>query len=358
MAGAQAQLLSAAQISLGARVRDLQVKEVEDAVNKRKLVKASCMRRTLFLVPARHLAVFVRGSARGAQKEVNWALKKGVEKRVIDRAIDAALDTLNEPRTRTEIAERVSRALGVLKQDIDGGGWGSRKKIAAVPVAHLTYPVVSLLHVVAARGVVCYGPYKNNEPTFVRADAWVPKWKDLSNEEAESLLLRKYLGAYGPATEADFALWCGMSQTEAREIWGRERTHLAAVDVEGWIATILKKDLDKLTNASFERPLVRLLPYFDTFVLGHRNRQHLMHKKHYPQVFRPQGWITPTVVADGRVAGIWKHTLEKDRLHVTVEKFGSMPRSMIAGIREEAQRLSRFLDVQSLAVKFGSVLTK
>ncbi|HEX5840185.1 MAG TPA: hypothetical protein VFY26_20270 [Anaerolineales bacterium] len=38
----------------------------------------------------------------------------------------------------------------------------------------LTYPVVDLLHLVAARGVICYGPPRGNEPTFVRADAWIP----------------------------------------------------------------------------------------------------------------------------------------------------------------------------------------
>ncbi len=52
MAGAQAQLLSAAQISLWSRVRDLRIAHVEEALSERSLVKASCMRRTLFLVPS------------------------------------------------------------------------------------------------------------------------------------------------------------------------------------------------------------------------------------------------------------------------------------------------------------------
>src|ERR671937_355970 len=63
MTGAQAQLLSAAQISLWSRVHDLRISDIEDALSKRRLVKASCMRRTLFLVPAEHLEIFVRGSA-------------------------------------------------------------------------------------------------------------------------------------------------------------------------------------------------------------------------------------------------------------------------------------------------------
>jgi hypothetical protein len=64
MAGAQAQLFPAAQLSLWSRVRDLEIAHVEEAVRERKLVKASCMRRTLFLVPAKDLAMFVRGTAR------------------------------------------------------------------------------------------------------------------------------------------------------------------------------------------------------------------------------------------------------------------------------------------------------
>jgi len=351
MTGAQAQLLSAAEMSLGMRVHDLKRKDIEDVINKRKLVKSNCMRRTLFLVPAKHLATFVRGSARRAQKEINWALKKGVPERTIDKVIDATLNVLDEPLTRPEIAERVSRALGVQKKDVHGGGWGSNRKLAAVPVGHLNYPIVYLLHVVAARGVICYGDYQDNEPTFVRADAWIPKWKDLTQEDAEGKLLRKYLQAYGPATEADYAIWCGISQTEAREIWSREAASLTTVIVEGRSATILRKDLDELTNASFEYPHVRLLPYFDVYLLGHKDRQHIVDKKHQPKVFRPQGWISPVVLVDGRVAGIWKHTQEKDRLLVSVDKFASISNNIKAAIREEAQDLGRFFGISNVDVQ-------
>lgn len=63
MAGAQAQVLSAAQISLRARVRDLGIENVNAAVRERTLVKAWCMRRTLHLLPSEDLGIFVRGSA-------------------------------------------------------------------------------------------------------------------------------------------------------------------------------------------------------------------------------------------------------------------------------------------------------
>jgi hypothetical protein len=353
MAGAQAQLLSAAQISLWSRVRDLRIAQVEEALSERILVKASCMRRTLFLVPSEHLSIFVRGSARRAEKEIRWTRGKGVPDRVVDAAIDAVLGALDRPLTRPEIAERVSRALGVRMRAIHGGGWGSQRKVAAVPVGELTFPVVELLHLAAARGVVCYGPNFGNEPTFVRADAWIPQWQDVPREQAEGILLRRYLRAFGPATATDFALWTGMSLTEAREIWAREQADFALVNVEGWAAAVLREDLDELSQAEFERPLIRLLPYFDSFLLGHKEREHLVAVKHRPKVYRAQGWIAPVVLVDGRAAAVWEHARERNRLRVKVAKFGSLSRRITARIQEEARDLGRFLGTPNVDVQIA-----
>ena len=350
MTGAQAQLLSAAQISLWSRVQDLQIADVEKALQKRTLVKAACMRRTLFLVPSKELAIFVRGSARRAEREIRWARGKGVPERVIDAAIEAALSVLDKPLTRPEIAKRVSRSLGVQVQSIHGGGWGSRRKLAGVPVGELTYPVVDLLHLVGARGVVCYGPYQGNEPAFVRADAWIPGWRDVPQEEAEGLLLRRYLRAFGPATVADFAVWGGLSFTDAREIWRREQNQIAPVDVEGWESSLLRKDLAELGQVHAKTSLTRLLPYFDTFLLGHRERQHLVAREYHPSFYRAQGWITPVVLVDGRVAAIWKHAREGNRLRINVTKLGHISRRVAGIIQEEARDLGRFLGIPNVDV--------
>jgi hypothetical protein len=351
MAGAQAQLLSAAQISLWSRVRDLQIAQVEEALRERLLVKATCMRKTLFLIPSEQLALFIRGTARRAEKEVRWALGKGVPERVVDAAIDAALGVLDQPLTRPEIAERVSQVLGVQTQAIPGGGWGRRSHVAAVPVGHLTYPVVDLLHLAAARGVVCYGPNLGKEPTFVRADAWIPHWQDLPVEQAEDLLLRTYLRAYGPATAADFSMWSGVSLTDARRIWARGEAGIVPVDVAGWTAAILREDRDELTQAASAGPLVRLLPYFDSYLLSHREREHLAAAEHQPKIYRPQGWVSPVVLVDGRAAAVWTHTRQGDRLDIHVSQFDALPQRIRAGIHEEAHDLARFLDSPNVDVQ-------
>ncbi len=106
-------------------------------------------------------------------------------------------------------------------------------------------------------------------------------------------------------------------------------------------------------QAKFERPLVRLLPYFDVYLLGHKEREHLAAMEHRPKIYRPQGWITPVVLVDGRAVAVWEHAREGKRLRVKVVKFGSLSRRIIAGIREEARDLGRFLEIPEVDVQIG-----
>jgi hypothetical protein len=148
-------------------------------------------------------------------------------------------------------------------------------------------------------------------------------------------------------------LWTGVTLGEARQIWEREQASLASVDVEGWTANVLRADLDKLAQAEFEHPSIRLLPYFDAFVLGHKEREHLVPMEHQPKVYRAQGWIAPVVLVDGRAAAVWEHARKGNLLRVKVAKFGSISRRITAGIREEAPDLSRFLGVPDVDVQIG-----
>src|SRR5437870_9259565 len=114
MGGAQAQLLSAAQISLWARTRGLHVADVEEALwRDRTLVKSWCIRGTLHLIPSRDFAVFLRGSARRDARWIAWMTRAKIPTESVDRLVGAMRKALDRPRTRPEIAERISTSLGV-----------------------------------------------------------------------------------------------------------------------------------------------------------------------------------------------------------------------------------------------------
>jgi uncharacterized protein YcaQ len=345
MGGAQAQLLPAAELSIWARVRGLRPGEVDAALWKRRSVaRVWCMRRTLHLVPSAQAAMFVRGTALRAEREIRWMDGKGVRGPVLERALEQVLLALDRPTTPTELAGRVGAALGARVGARRGGGWGGDRPVAWVDIGGVHCPAGYLLHLAGARGVICSGPARGTEATFVRADAWLSGWRDIAPERAEGELLGRYLRSHGPATPADFAAWSGVRLTDARAIWAREQAALTPVEVEGSERWILAEDLSALESAELDRPSVQLLPYFDSFLLGHRDRTHLVGAVHHETVYRPQGWVYPVVLVDGAVAGIWSHRREGGDLRVQVTWFSkTVSRDVAARVREEAEELGRFL---------------
>jgi hypothetical protein len=90
--------------------------------------------------------------------------------------------------------------------------------------------------------------------------------------------------------------------------------------------------------------VVRLLPAFDHYVVAApRNREAVLPEVHKRRVYRPQGWLSPVVVVDGRMEGIWSHERKGDRLVVEIEPFTEQPEGVRRTAEEEAERLPRLL---------------
>ena len=116
---------------------------------------------------------------------------------------------------------------------------------------------------------------------------------------------------------------------------------------------LLRKDLPELEKAASEPGIVRLLPSFDPYLLGHRDRDHLVDRAHYKQVYKDQGWLAPVVLVDGRVAGTWSYERQPRTLRVDVNMFTAFSKETRTKAKDEAHDLSRFLEVPDLAVRFN-----
>jgi hypothetical protein len=341
-------------MSIWPRVRQARIRDVDSAIWKdRSMVRAWAMRRTMFLLPSDELAVFVRGTTRRAAYHFRHALSRIGSKDKLDKLLDEVLEALKEPRTRSELAEILSKSHGYRLKSKAGGGWGNKRPVPWVEVGKALLPVGWLLHVIAARDVIVSGPGDGSESTYVRADKWVPHWKDLTVEKAERELLVKYLRAFGPSTIQDFALWAGMYVRDAKQIWEREAESLAPVNVEGWRASILQSDVSELMEAELEEPIVRLLPYFDSFLLGHKSHRNIVDERDRKKVYRAQGWVSPVVLVDGRAMGVWSHDQNKSGLGVSVKPFSKLTGPIASQILEEASDLGRFLLCSSVKTTIG-----
>ncbi len=343
--GAQSQVLSAAQMSIWARVNAARISDVESAIwNDHTLVRAWAMRRTMFLLPSDQLAIFVRGTTRRAAYNFRWALSRIGSRQKLDKLLDQVLEALKKPRTRSDLAEILNKSHGYKLKSKPGEGWGNMRPVPWVQVQGASIPVSQLFHVIAARDAIVSGPGDGNESTYVSADKWIPQWKDMPVEQAERDLLVKYLRAFGPSTLQDFSLWAGMYVREAKEIWSREIENLVPVDVEGWEASVLQDDLAELEKASLQETSVNLLPHFDSFLLGHKSHRNIVDEKNHKKIYRNHGWVSPVVLVDGRAQGTWSYQQNKKDLTVRITPFSKISIALSSRIREEAADLGQFLD--------------
>ncbi len=301
----------------------------------------------MFLLPSDELAVFARGTARRPEYNLCWALARVASREQLDKLLDDLLEILKEPRSRNDIG-RLLKSQGYKLKFKAGGGWGDSRSVPYVEVGGASLSVGLLLHAIGARDVICSGPNMGNESTFVRADEWLPRWKDVPQERAEEELLVKYLKAFGPATITDFALWMGLYVRDAKEIWSHMAEKIAPVDVEGWRAGILESDLPELEKTIIDEHVVRILPFFDSFLLGHKSHRNIVDEANHRKVYRPQGWVSPVLLVDGRAQGVWSHIQRKGDLEVKVTPFSTLAPNVLSQVREEASNLAQFLGCSSV----------
>jgi hypothetical protein len=205
--------------------------------------------------------------------------------------------------------------------------------------------VWSIVRLPVAEGLVCYGPGESNEATFIRVDQWLPdlKAKAIPAAAAQCALFRKYLSAYGPATLADFSHWSGISMQEVKPLQTLIAPECLEFSSDKRISFLLRDDAAFLAKCSPGETCVRLLPIFDSYLLAHREKDHLLNAKHYKRVYRNQGWISPVVLIDGAIAGVWHHKLQNKKLRVDIDPFGKLSRAERAGIEREANNFALFL---------------
>jgi hypothetical protein len=184
----------------------------------------------------------------------------------------------------------------------------------------------------ASLGLVCRGVDRGRASTFVLLDEWVPNAPDgPRGDDALAELARRFFAAFSPATSADFTAWSGLGATRAI---GLIRDELAVADVDG-------RPGFRLGETEPQRG-VRLLPAFDNYLVGYRDREALLESELRPHVY-VGGMIRPTLVIDGRIAGVWSIRRADEPASVTVRTFEPLRPTHQRALAAEVEDLARFL---------------
>lgn len=176
-----------------------------------------------------------------------------------------------------------------------------------------------LLWYMAQSGLICLGPREGKQQTFVLLDEWVPRANELSLDESFALLAERYFGGHGPATVQDFAWWAGITLSDARQGVEAARSQLMSEKANGqeyWWA------MSSQSGSMDERPSVFMLPGFDEYLLGYKDRSAVLRAEYAPRIVPGNnGVFMPTIVIDGQVAGIWKRSIKKKGIDIEMNLF-------------------------------------
>jgi Winged helix DNA-binding domain len=301
--------------------------DVEQAIAERSIVMTWPMRGTIHLVSA---------------LDVRWILEL-----CAPRKLAAAGLRLKQLELDKEILERCGH---LFRDALAGGPPMTRSAIFALleragisPKGQRGY---HLLWHLAQSGLICFGPKAGKEQTFVLLEEWVPNAPSKSRDDSLSELAKRYFTSHGPATVQDFAVWTGLTLRDARG--GLE-------SVQGQLVSEVQDQLEywwaeaSMNVSAASVTAVHLLPGFDEYILGYKDRRDVMTVEHAKRIVPGgNGVFLPMIVVDGQVVGKWKRTFKKKGVQVVLEPFLEID-SLAERVHEAIMRYCAFVGLPLLS---------
>lgn len=321
--GLHAQLMSSAELSLWARVDGLERDALDDLLwEQRALVKLWAMRGTLHLLPSAELGLWVSALS----TYTNRGMTGHPEIDVLIDAVGRALE--GRVLTREELAREVEHLTGdPTYAEYVRFSWGSYLKPGSF------------------RGLLCFAQSAGNLVRFTAPADFIPGGiTRLDPLEALRTVTRRALAAYAPLTAADLALWWGgFGPAPGRRMLAALGDEALEIEIEGERVWMLAPDVEEMASVVLTET-ARLLPAFDPWVAGaSRASAAVVDPVHRSRVYRPQGWISPVVLVNGRMAGVWKHARKGSRLLVEIAPFDRLTVMVREQLEIESARLAEFL---------------
>jgi hypothetical protein len=192
-------------------------------------------------------------------------------------------------------------------------------------------------------GLICSGQTQNKKQTYALLKKRVLKKKTMSREKSLTALAQKYFTSHAPATIEDFAWWSGLSKTDARNALEMIKPKIVSDTING--NTFWFPDSFSLPA---KQTSVHLLPAYDEFILSYKDRSATVDAKHQSLSVSDNGIFRPAIVIDGQVSGLWKRTIEKEKLIIETTLFRTHSKKERQAIQQAAEALGRFWGMKEI----------
>jgi hypothetical protein len=185
-------------------------------------------------------------------------------------------------------------------------------------------------------GLICSGPRRDRQFTYMLLDERVPSTKPLQRDVALAELTRRYFKSHGPATVQDFSWWSGLSMRDAREGIGMLGAELSSEQQNG--RTIVRSSKSSATSGRVD--FTCLLPDYDEYGIAYKDRTAL---------FAAADSLAPVaynrmIIIDGRIAGSWKRVEDQRNVVVQAVLHAPLKAKKQRALEKAAQRYGAFLE--------------
>jgi hypothetical protein len=310
--GLQTQYAPSGYVGLWSRMRNFRRAALTTALEQRRVIQGTLLRSTIHTVSARDYWLFLAAVRQGRQDWWRRVTKKGFGEIDVAAAAGGFREELTRgPRRASELKELLARG-GF--PPIAWSGIGLWVDMVRVPPSG-TWD---------ERRADLYG----------LAETWV---RPAAPSEAAGLehVVRRYLGAFGPASVREIADWAGIPHATLLPVIDRLSLR-RFYDEKG--RELLDVQRAPLPDPKTPAP-VRFLPTWDATLLVHARRTQILPEPYRPLVFNTKTpHSVPTFLVDGAVAGTWRY----ERGRVEVKPFEPLPKAARRAVDDEAKRLAEF----------------
>jgi hypothetical protein len=207
----------------------------------------------------------------------------------------------------------------------------------------------------AHRGALCFGPDRGRKVTYTNPHRWLPGFRPADGDAAVRTLLARYLHAYGPATPRHFARWLGTMPRYAAGLFGKLAGELECVELDGEPAWTIAGDT---AMPSAPHRGIRLLPYFDAYVVAGQPRARLYPGPAATRALTPAGQAGnyPVLLVDGVVGGVWHQRRSGRKLAITVEPLRDLTAAQLRQLDHEVGVVATVMQA-TVTLTIGTVTT-
>jgi hypothetical protein len=284
----QAQDYVGAKWALALRMKKPTEAAIETAMTRGDFIRTHVLRPTWHLVtPADFRWMMALTGPRVSQNMKTYNVTMGLSEAMFRRSNDVIARALEGGKqlTRQELAAEIRKA-GLKIQSVQ----------------HLAH----LMMQAELDMVVCSGPLRGKQFTYALVDERVPATAPLDRDEAILRLTRLYFASRSPATLQDFSWWSGLRMGDAKR--GAELAKLKRLTVSGREYFSAGEKRARAPRA----PVAHLLPNYDEYFIGHRDRSAIGERLARARTRLPQGSVFWNVIAlDGQLVGGWKRVVAR-----------------------------------------------